>query len=309
MTRSAPIAPAAMRLYASRLVVPALRWIASQQLPTGELATYRKVHGVSQVWPCPLHSVLAMELLGCAAPQTSGFSRQLYDAIPASERKYLTAIVLTVRWRLRSYIVSQQESDGTWRFSGTEGDSSIDPVTTAFATAALFDDRGARIEAARAMAADLDGLPDPGIISEASVCYLWACAGIDVLDRVQQILNRKNEQQVERLAACWMLGLCYEHIASPVSAQVRRTLIAEVLKLIVEPCTPLGRTLALQALLILQYRGEEMEDLVAPLLCDPIPPWEWRLESFHGDVGCPSLNVVLLVNAIAKCLEGGVFSC
>ncbi len=309
MTRHTQIAPATMRQYASRLVLPALRWIAGQQLPTGELAAYKRVDAISQCWPCPLPSVLAMELLGCAAPQTSGFSRQLYDAIPASERKYLTATVLTVRWRLRIYIASQQERDGTWRLWGNEGDSPIDPVTTAFATATLFDDRGARIEAVRAMATDLDGLPDTGIVSEAAVCYLWACAGIDVLGRVQHILNRETEQNVVRLAACWMLALSQDQIASPTSSEVRQALIAEVLKRIAGPCTPLGRTLALQTLLSLQYRGKEMEDLVAPLVLDPIAPWEWKLEPFHHDVSCPALNVALLVNAVAKCLEGGIFSC
>ncbi|UWZ85522.1 prenyltransferase/squalene oxidase repeat-containing protein [Occallatibacter riparius] len=252
-----------------------------------------------------------MELLGCAAPQTSGFSRQLYDAIPAGERKYLTATVLTMRWRLRNYIVSQQASDGTWRLYGREGDSPTDSVTTAFATAALFDDRGARIDAARAMAAHLDALPGSGPVSEAAVCYLWACSGIDVLDRVQQILNRSGQPTVARLAACWMLSLCHEHIASPASAEVRQALIAEVLKLVAEPwaCAPLDRTLALQTLLTLHYRGEEIEDLFAPLLLDPIAPWEWKLEPFHDDVCCPSFNVVLLVSAIAKSLEGGAFSC
>lgn len=311
MTRSALIAPTDVRLYASRLVVPALRWIASQQLPTGELATYERVHDVSQCWPCPLYSVLTMELLGCVAPQTSGFSRQLYDAIPAGERKHLTAAVLTVRWRLRNYIVSQQESDGTWRLYGKEGNSPIDCVTTAFATAALFDDRGARIETTRAMAAHLDGLPGTGLISDAAVCYLWACSGIDMLGLAQPLLNRRGQPKTTRLAACWILALCHEHIAGPTSAAVGQALIAEVLTMIVEPshCTPLDRTLALQTLLTLHYRGEEMENLFAPLPLDAIAPWEWKLEPFHGDVCCPSFNVALLVSAIAKCLEAGVFSC
>lgn len=166
------------------------------------------------------------------------------------------------------------------------------------------------MEAVRGMAADLDGLPDPGVVSEAAVCYLWACAGIDVLGRVRQILDRNYEPVVVRLTACWILALCHDQIASPASTEVRQALITEVLKLLAESleCTPLGRTLALQTFLILQYRGEEIEDLAAPLLLDSTAPWGWKLESIHGDVSCPAFNLALLVNAVAKCLEGGVFS-
>ena len=311
MTRSALISRTHLGLYASRLVIPALHWIASQQLPTGELAAYKRVHGVRQCWPCPLYSAIAMELLGCAAPQTSGFSRQLYDAIPTGERKHLSGTVLAIRWRLRNYIASQQESDSRWRLHGIGGDSQIDAATTAFATATLFDDRGARIEAAQAMAASLDGLPATGPISVAAVCYLWACSGVDTLHRVQQILDMKSEPKVARLAACWILALCHDHIASPASSEARQALITELLKLVSEPltCTPLDRTLALQTLLTLHYRGEEMENLFAPLLLDPTAPWEWKLEPFHADACCPSFTVALLVNAIAKCLEEGIFSC
>ncbi|MGH9607183.1 MAG: hypothetical protein ACRD3N_15965 [Terracidiphilus sp.] len=311
MTRSASIAPANMRLCASRLVAPALRWIASQQLPTGELAAYKTVHGISQCWPCPFYSVLAMELLGCAAPQTSGFSRRLYEAIPAAERSYMTSSVLTVRWRLRSYIASQQESDGTWRLYGREGHSPVDPATTAFATAAFFDDRGARVEAVRAMAADLDRMPASNIVSEVAVCYLWTCAGIDGFTRMWRILERSQERGVARLAACWIFALCHEQIATPASDEIREALIAEVLKLLAEPgnCTSLGRTLALETVLILQHRGEEIEGMVAPLLFDCAAPWEWKPEPLAGDAWCPAFNLALLVNAVAKYLEGGVFSC
>lgn len=296
---------------ANRIVVPALRWLCCQQLPTGELPAYRRLREAVHCWPTPLYSVLSMGLLACADPQTSRLSRSLYEAIPGADRKLLTSTIVTLRWRLRGYIVSQQEVDGTWRLHGRQGHSSTDVVTTVFATAALLDDRGARLHDVRSMASNLQRTCAGNLISEAALCYLLANTGVDVHERAQQLLEQTTEQGIARLAVCWILASCLAEVHSPSAASFREALIAEALMCseISLQNSPLAQLLSTQTLLHLHYRGEKLEGLLSSLLLSSIPPWQWPPEPLLGDTFCPAFGVALLVNVLAQSLDGGIFTC
>lgn len=308
MTPSVSFTPSNLRCSANEFISPALRWLYSQQLPTGELSAYRAMPGSRHCWPTPLYSLLSMDLLACADPQTSRFSRRLYEAISGGDRRQLTSTVVTLRWRLRGYIASQQESNGLWRLHGRGGNSPVDVVTTAFALASFFDDRGANISSIRTIAADLGKDCAGSLLAQASLCYLSACAGKDILEQVPCILAQNTERGVVRIAACWIFARCYVEIGSPSSMLVHQALLAEILEALAEASlnNPLSQTLAVQTLLILQHQGNELFELLCLLLLDPTPPWHWKPVPLLGDTFCPAFTLALLVNAVAQSLERGV---
>ena len=297
MTLPVPFAPPDLRHSAREFVAPALRWLYSQQLPTGELSTYRAMRGSRRCWPTPLYSLLSMDLLTCADPQTSRFSRRLYEAIPGVDRRQLTAAAVTLRWRLRGYIASQQESNGLWRLHGRDGNSPVDIATTAFALATFFDDRGADTTSIRTIAADLGNDCDGSLFEQAALCYLSACTGNDILGQVPCLLAQSNEQGVARIASCWIFARCYVEIHSLgglAGASLNNRL---------------SQTLAVQTLLILQHRGDELLELLSLLLLDPTPPWQWQPVPLLGDTFCPAFTLALLVNAVGQSLERGILPC
>jgi hypothetical protein len=304
-------APSGLLGSATRFVAPALRWLSSQQLPTGELATYRALSGSRHCWPTPLYSLLSMDLLACADPQTSKFSRRLYEAIPVVDRKYLTSAMVTLRWRLRGYIASQQERNGAWRVHGRDGKSPVDAATTAFACASFFDDRGTDILATRNLAANLARDGADSLFAQAALCYLSACTGKDILDQVPSLLAQSSEQGVARLASCWIFARCSVEIHSPSAASLRETLLAEIVGALAGPLlnNPLSQTLALHTLLILQSRNDQVLELLSQLLLDPRPPWDWQPVPLLGETFCPAFPLALLIHAVAQALEGGILPC
>jgi len=308
---SVPFAPSDLRRSAREFVAPALRWLYSQQLPTGELSTYRAMPGSRHCWPTPLYSLLSMDLLTCADPQTSRFSRRLYEAIPGVDRRQLTSAAVTLRWRLRGYIASQQESNGLWRLHGRDGNTPVDIATTAFALATFFDDRGADTASIRKIAADLGNDCAGSLFAQASLCYLSACTGKDILDQVPGLLAQSNEQGVVRIASCWIFARCYVEIHSLSAVSVHEALLAEILGALAGASlnNPLSQTLAVQTLLILQHRGDELLELLSLLLLDPAPPWYWQPVPLLGDAFCPAFTLALLVNAVGQSLERGVLPC
>ena len=114
-----------------------------------------------------------------------------------------------------------------------------------------------------------------------------------------------------RIASCWIFARCYVEIHSLSAVSVHEALLAEILGALAGASlnNTLSQTLAVQTLLILQHRGDELLELLSLLLLDPTPPWYWQPVPLLGDAFCPAFTLALLVNAVGQSLERGVLPC
>jgi hypothetical protein len=298
-------------MQAAKFLPSSLAWICRQQLITGEMTAYRAMRGGASCWPAPLFSVLVRDLLACADPHGIRFSRRLYEALPPRDRRGLTSAVVTLRWRLRGYVASQQGTDGLWRLHGRDGDSPVDVVTTALATAMFFEDRGTSFARTRMLAEELKSRTAGNILSEAAILYLLAVAGKDVQKTGEALLGLGNVDGIQRLTSCWLLARAWGEALSYDAMAWRERMAADVLDTIqtMGDGGTMANAMALVALLQLQYRGKELDLLLSLLLDKTDPPWNWGHEPLHSDISSPSFVLSLIVSALAQMLDLGRPAC
>jgi hypothetical protein len=125
---------------AGAVFMEALAAIRREQLPTGEVPSYRRgPPGHLQYQRSPLVSAFVHDVLGCFDPRSPFSETSSLHLLPEDMRGEFVWTVARVRRRLRGFIAWQAESDGTWRFFGRGSGIDPDASTTSCAAVALLD--------------------------------------------------------------------------------------------------------------------------------------------------------------------------
>jgi len=119
-------------------VLCGMEFIQSQQLLTGEIASYCSGGDDGGSYrPCPIVSALVYDALATFDPASLWFEPRAFDVLTPAQVKPVIASVKTMRWRIRTFLAWQQEADGRWRMFGRDGTSQPHLATTACAAAVL----------------------------------------------------------------------------------------------------------------------------------------------------------------------------
>ena len=170
-------------------IVRAVDRLRTIQLPSGEIPSFDE----KSYAPCPLLSMLAHDALAYVDPRSTVFVHRIGDLIPARSRDQFFTSVATLRWRLRLYIASEEEADGTWRTYGRQSLAAADAATTACGAAALLQSNGWRtVRQRRTHVPVLRRLAGAGLppAAAAHVLRFYALAGTDVEELSQQVRER-----------------------------------------------------------------------------------------------------------------------
>jgi hypothetical protein len=91
------------------ILTPGLRFIRSRQLSSGEILCQAPVGGESGYCPYPFWSAIVYDLLAFADPASPRFDRRVLDLLRPAERRDVPAMVSATRWRIRTYLASEEE--------------------------------------------------------------------------------------------------------------------------------------------------------------------------------------------------------
>jgi len=283
-----------------------LRWLYRQQLITGEMPAYRRIRqGETFCYPSPLVSALAFEALACADPRSTSFSRRLYDVLPMAERKPLTCGVVTARWRLRCYVASQEFAAGQWRLYGREASGDAEPATSSIGAAMLWQDQGANVQRGIETADRMFALAGGSAFAQAAALRLKAISSEDVSEQGGRLIDALECGPIERAAVVWMLTDAWRFARDPDDTAWTARLLDESLAVYESACAEsrLCAVFVTLTLLKLNYRGDEVEQMLGRMLADSEPPWRWPQEPIYRDLSSPALTAALTVAALAAALD------
>jgi hypothetical protein len=279
---------------AQALLMAGLEALSRRQLLTGELPARTSGSACSS----PLLCSLAHDALGYLDPASPMLTPNVLDLVPVAKRRWFSAAIMTLRWRLRTYLAWQEESDGTWRRFGRQSGEPSDGMTTACAAMTLASRAGnTHTRHLRALASfrNADGIfcrragphetPDP--TTNAHALRLLVFSG----EPLEPVLSYVIEQlQHGELALSHATARAVRQGAIPVSPSVYDTLAGVALR----PSRPRSLHSALTALTLLDagFRGPELAGLADELT-------SWRqfpndiLDEEYAGAGAASTEVTL----------------
>jgi hypothetical protein len=116
-----------------------LATILQEQLPTGEIPSYRLKGGVLEYRRSPFISTFVYDALGCFDSRSPWCLPQVVNLIPTRWQFWFTESAAEIRQHIRAFLVWQEESDGTWRFLGRGSGIDADADSTSCAAAVLWE--------------------------------------------------------------------------------------------------------------------------------------------------------------------------
>jgi hypothetical protein len=267
-------------ILAGRFIVNALDFIRSQQLTTGEILC-RDAAG--PYTSCPLASALAYDALGCVD------TKQTREFAPV-----VAPTVSMMRWRLRSYIGWEEESDSTWRFHGHQSNLPPDPTTTMCAAVVLLQGRRKQnAQSSRRHFQSLARFAKQGRLDRTATAHalrFMGLAGANTSSLQRAVWEQMEAPQTilsaHAIAAAWrQAGLTGR---DAVAAQLTPAILS------LDPRNRLEQALAVSALLDLGYTGPMLSRYAAQVVSSPMPAAGWPFDAY-GMEGIASAGVTLAV--------------
>jgi hypothetical protein len=282
------------------ILMPGLRFIHDRQLPSGEIACHAPAGEDLCYCPFPFWSAVAYDSLAFADLASPRFERRLLDLLPAAERRAVPAMVSAIRWRIRTYLASEEEADCMWRLHGRNSASPVDAATSGCAAEALLTPPRLGYPASRSRHADPlrrrlnDSATDP-----AGRCYILSylsMAGEPAGDIAEEIL-RLCQRKTEMLPQFWFAAARALNRAGLSNHLLTPAILAE--------CAPdRHRThgaMALSALLDIDHNGPEIPELIASVLDSTVNPagWTWQSYAFNR-AGSAAATMSLMLAALFR---------
>lgn len=126
--------PAALAL--GRRLAASLDFISHGQHPNGEIVAYRRDADGNYIYcRTPFTSAHVHEALSCFDPTSPGWLEGALRQLPEQAADWFAKTVQSLRQRIRSFLIWQQEPSSTWRFFGRG--SGIDPDVNTTVRAAM----------------------------------------------------------------------------------------------------------------------------------------------------------------------------
>lgn len=127
----------------AELVARGVSQLLAQQLPSGELPTYRRIPTGGKLYaPSPCLAALMHDALAPLDPGAPEACPAGLATLAPAARLIAQRGAAWLRTRLRRFLAWQEEADGVWRFYGRASALPPDAVTSACALAALRDAPG-----------------------------------------------------------------------------------------------------------------------------------------------------------------------
>ncbi len=135
---------AAEELVARRLL-QGLAVVLRCQHPIGEIVAFRHDDQGNHVYRrAPYVSAHVHEALACFDPTVARWESGALDILPRRQRARFEQDVVTLRRRIRGFLLWQQEPEGWWRFHGRGSGLDPDAATTAAAALAVTESHSSR---------------------------------------------------------------------------------------------------------------------------------------------------------------------
>lgn len=128
-----------MRLHL--LLTRGLDRVRRGQLATGEIPSYCRIGGESLYCQSPLASSLVHDALACLDPFSPRFERAAAGRLPEPGGRWLAAMAVHVRRRIRDFVAWQERPDARFCFLGRGSGLAPDAATTACCAAVLLEGR------------------------------------------------------------------------------------------------------------------------------------------------------------------------
>lgn len=122
-----------------RMLTRGVATILQEQLPTGEIPTYRPGGAILEYCRSPFISTFVHDALGYFDMRSPWYLAHAVDLVPRHTQPWFSQVVAEVRRRIRAFLLWQEESDGTWRFFGRGSGIDPDADSTSCAAVALWE--------------------------------------------------------------------------------------------------------------------------------------------------------------------------
>jgi hypothetical protein len=304
------------------VVLETVEHLKRQQLQGGDIPCFRTTNDAS-CSPCTLLSTLMHDSLGCFDPVDRRHEPGLFELFSAGEKQWLTQVVSAMRWRIRNFVVWQEERDATWQLYGRESSSGADANTTACAAIVVGNpgNRSAAIRLVRSVERFLER--DLNLLEKANILRFLSLAGRNVLSHVEQfrdeILASTNEAQdpIERLvllAEAHGIARAWRQAGLPYLNEVAEHLVARILAWrngFGPSDGHLACALAASALDDLGYDAAELREWAAKLISAVQDPASWLTEPYANlPVGSPAAGIGIALAALSRIsVRTGRFVC
>jgi hypothetical protein len=266
------------------------------QLFTGGVVCTRRLPDNSLLHcSCPVAAALVYQLLASADPGSPFFESRVLDFFTGPEKRALASTVAGLRWRLRTYIASEQNSDGTWSFFGRESSSGLDLATSACASTVL---RPGASRPPNFLSRLKDG-NQPSLYDLAHVLRSHALSGFDDSELTNQIARLIS-------ASADLPAYTLQILASAISKSSIADLhdltasVTAQLKTF-KSTTRLEKASIISGLLDLGIGSSQYAGFLQTAMQDAISPFYWPHEAFASqDVGSTAVTLALtLANVIS----------
>jgi len=241
-----------------RFVFRSLEFVQSQQLFSGELVCVQRLPHGAATCACPIAATFVRDSLSFIDPSSLACEWRVIDFIPTARRRKFAAIVAGLRWRLRSYIASEQNCDGSWHFYGRQSSLRPDLATTACAATELWRSEPAHIP--RKYDANFwRRLGTHDLYAAAQMLRFVGLTGIalpELEPRVCDAIDGSKDLSIfelQAVARAWRGG--------PESDRVRNLLVSKLLNL--RTTDPLQAALKTSALLDLDFADPILQDVAS----------------------------------------------
>jgi len=289
-----------------QLVVRSVPWLLRQQLPTGELVSYRDIDGYATPFACPLLSALALDALDCLDTSSPHFHERLFDLVPAAGRAQFRTIVSTLRWRLRLHLAASQSSNGCWRRFGLHGDSPFDLATTAFCYLMYLDKISRPQRDYATLTTQLSASQPDDLLGQIFTVRLLNLAG-SCDAAVPTALFVRIESLSDPILPLWAIAQAHRQRALTLDPTQR----AIMLHLALEQMTPSGvfgnrlhNVLGITILTVCDDGrpaiGAAVDQCIDTLLLDPQPPWLWPRDLLVYGASSAAVTLALALRSLAQ---------
>ncbi len=303
----------------SGAMVDAVRAVAREQLPTGEIATHFQLidSGLEYV-QSPLCSTFVHDALAPFDLSSPWVAPHLFDQLPNPERVALARTAAEVRRRIRQFLAWMERNDATWRFRGRAPGRPADLDTTACAAVAMLqaprrgfaqtqDRHAAALQHLRAIHEPLDPATAANVLrglvlvgAQPESIERQRSALLDDLDG--HGLDGASRRYPDPLARAYCIARAWRQGRLPGLKRLRECLVSEIFAHGRKADgRPLTIALGLHALLDLRYDGPEVAAAREALFANVLPRGGWvygPLLSQGG--GAPACTTALAISALAR---------
>jgi hypothetical protein len=282
-----------------------LRFIHNRQLPSGEIACHAPAGEDLCYCPFPFWSAVAYDSLAFADPASPRFERRLLDLLPPGERRAVPAMVSAIRWRIRTYLASEEEADCTWRLHGRNSASPVDAATSGCAAKALLTPPRLGYPSLRSRHVDpLRRRLNDSTTDAAGRCYILSYLSVagepagDIAGEVFRLCTRKTEM----LPQFWFAASrALNRAGLPGHGETFAVLTSSILAECAPDRNRTNRAMALSALLDIDHNGPAIPELIASVLDSAVNPvgWSWQSYALNGS-GSAAATMSLMLAALFR---------